>query len=112
MFFIVVDERDVDGRGNIFGDIIYSQIIVNGEVIELIAGFPDVGRDIFFDDPVGYDPDTGRRLTGISSSDINIIRGLCRFSPDKLVVYDIINHRGLLDDSTKEIIFIREDIEY
>jgi len=87
----------------------YSQIVINDEVIELIINF-DPGALVFFDDPSGFDPNTGLIMPGVNSKENNFFSGLCRFRPDRMVVYSIRNDKGFLDDSIKEIVFIREDI--
>jgi len=89
----------------------YAQIIVDNEVVELKVVFAEPGALVFFDDPLGYDSDTGEPLVIAQRGEATLFSGLCRFRPDSIVVYSIRNDKGFLDDSIKEIVFIREDID-
>ena len=91
--------------------ITHTQIVMNGEVIELICWFAVSGAQIGFDDPSGYDPETGYHKAGVHANDIILFTGLCRFGRDRIVVTVTDNKRGFLDDSITEIVFVREDLE-
>ena len=93
------------------GSVSYAQIIVNEEIIELMVDFAESGSSVLVRDLSGFDPDTGRMFPGLSTADVTIFIGLCRFSPDRVVITITQNPIGFLDDSIEKIIFYREDIE-
>ena len=76
----------------------YAQIIIDGEIIELIVGFRH--SQMFVHD---IDADLVR--------DPSIFSGSGRFSPYRVIIRITRNPNGFLDDSIEEIIFYREDIE-
>ena len=109
--FFVVGENISDNDLRPYADVTYAQIVIDGEKIELRVVFAQSGGQIYFDDPAGFDPDTGGQLPGVAIRDVHFFTGLGRFSPERLVVTITHNPRGFLDDSIEEIIFYREDIE-
>jgi len=91
-------------------DITYAQIIIDGEVIEMQVSFGPGGFIQVTD--MSYDVQTGMRFDNNGFCEVLLFRGLCRFSPDSLTVYDIDKHRpGFLDGSIEEIVFIRVNIK-
>ena len=104
IFFEIGEDKLSNGRAK------YSQITVNGEVVELMCSFGQFGSHVTFSDPVGFDPETGLILHGFLTNDVTLLRGLCKFEPDRLVVTIEKNDKGILDNSITEIVFIREDI--
>jgi len=94
MYFIVRINHKVE----------YSQIIINDDVIELLCNF-DYGGGIYFHCP-RYNEEGYLEITNLSDL---LFSGICIFSKDKLIV-KIKKNNDFLDDSIKEIIFIREDI--
>ena len=104
MFFEISD-------GEVYGREPYAQIIIDGEVIEFILEFDISGVGITFTELSALDPYTGTiRVTPHTRR----TRGMCRFSPDRLVVYDLgvrTGGAGFLDESITEIVFIREDMK-
>jgi len=100
MFFEVGDSHTV----------VYTQIIIDNEIFILKTGF-DHSIIVTFEDASGFDFETGQLLPGLSNDDTLLFYGRGRFSPTKLVLHSIWNDKGFLDDSIKEIVFIREDID-
>ena len=90
----------------------YAQIMMHGEVIELICGF-DHGVGITFYDVSAFipaDPSNPNDIDGVRFEGW-LFMGLCEFSKDKLVAKITNNGKGFLDKSIKEITFLREDIQ-
>ena len=94
----------------VIGAFVYSQIVIDGEIIELRIAF-GTGSDFFAYNPAGFDTVTGYALKGHLTNDYFLFGGLCKFSPNRLVVTIDRNDKGFLDESITEIIFIREDID-
>ena len=110
MYFVVGGLRNTDHMGVSHADVTYAQIVIDGEMIELRCWFAVSGSQIGFDDPSKLDPETGRSLKGLTSSDVQLFLGLCKFGPNEMVVTITHNDKGFLDDSITEIVFIREDL--
>ena len=111
MFFIVGEGKKVtDWSEAILAEVIYAQITIDGEVNEVFLGFDETGAGMFVYDLSVYDPETGWFIEGGLNLDAKLFSGLCKFSPNRLIVTITRNDKGFLDDSITEIIFIREDI--
>jgi len=86
------------------GEITHAQITINGNIIELLCFF-------YIAEPIiAFHVISTSNLTEDLNSDTSLFTGKCNFNKDKLVVKIYNNSKGFLDDSIKEIIFLREDM--
>ena len=104
MYFVVGgNKRSSAENPDPLGDVTYAQIVIDGEVIEVKVSFAISGGLVCVSDLSYYDAERSLMRAGG-----DYFLGLCRFSPDSLVIYDIRRYRpGFLDDSIEEIVFIR-----
>ena len=93
-WFAVHDRRDGCGIG---------EMIIDGEITEIEVWF-DFGASVNF-----MLPNYTNNLSDFW--DYCLFRGQCKFSKDKLIVEIFNNRNGFLDDTIKEITFVREDME-
>ena len=101
MFFEI---DDFANPGDLIAKVSYAQIIKDDEVIELILSFDYSGGSVIANELSARLPDGG--ILGGNA----LFQGLCKSSAKKLVVTIERNDRGFLDESIKEITFVREDL--
>jgi hypothetical protein len=92
------------------GETSYAQIIINGEVVELLAWMGN-GAGMDFYDATMCDMETKRLLPEYSGTEALLFSGLGIFRRGRVIMNVTNNPKGFLDESITTIIFIREDIE-
>ena len=92
---------EIDESGNVS----YTQITVDDVTTELICAFDYEAFVYFYPVSAGYYGDNGIEI--VKANEL-LFTGKCICNKDKLIVKINNNKKGFLDDSIKEIIFIRE----
>ena len=88
--------------------LIYGEITIDGMATEIIVSMGPPGNNVEFSDKLAYIVDEhGNEGT---NADMWLFIGSGKFSENSFVVKIFNNKKGFLDESIKEITFIKEDI--